>query len=239
MTDAARNGIFRFYPGWVNGNATTNTNVTSTTTPAGVGAGQIAVVDAIGNPLRPTTNPNGTPYTGQLTCISVFGPIKADGTPFTPADCPDGTIITGTWDSRRPVMDTTGYIAKVLGVMPRANYFGTGDGLNQAGYRFTRTRRGNQGAAVTIGTDSETDRKQINLKIDQNFNANHKLAANWSYERNDTFSDQPNWPDGIPYFTQRYPQVFTANLTSTLSPVLLNEGTLRHSIQQGEHRRPA
>ena len=224
MTDAARNGIFRFFPGWVNGNSTTNTTVSSTTSPAGVGAGQIAVVDAIGNPLRPTTNPNGTPYTGQLTCISVFGPIKADGTPFTPADCPDGTIITGTWDSRRPVMDTTGYIAKVLGVMPRANYFGTGDGLNQAGYRFTRTRRGNQGAAVTIGTDSETDRKQINLKIDQNFNANHKLAANWSYERNDTFSDQPNWPDGIPYFTQRYPQVFTANLTSTLSPVLLNEG---------------
>jgi len=224
MTDAARNGIFRFYPGWVNGNAGQNTTISSTTTPTGVGAGRTAVVDFQGNPLRPTTNPNGTPYTGQLTCISVFGTIKADGTPFTPADCPGGTILNGTWDSRRPVMDTTGYIAKVLGKMPQANYFGTGDGLNTAGYRFTRTRRGNQGANVTIGTDSETDRKQINLKIDQNFNANHKLAANWSYERNDTYSDVPNWPDGIPYFTQRYPQVFTANLTSTLSPTLLNEG---------------
>jgi hypothetical protein len=115
------------------------------------------------------------------------------------------------------VADPTGYIAKVLGKMPVANYFGTGDGLNQVGYRFLRTRRGNQGAAVTIGTDSETDRKNLNLKIDHNFTSNHKLAANWSYERNDTYRDQPNWPDGIPYFTRRYPQVFTANFTSTLS----------------------
>ena len=120
-------------------------------------------------------------------------------------------------------MDPTGYISKVIGKMPKANYWGAGDGLNTAGYRFLRTRRGNSGAAVTIGTDSETDRKQINLKIDHNFTSNHKLAANWSYERNDTYSDQPNWPDGIPYFTQRYPQVFTANFTSTLSPSLLNE----------------
>ena len=37
MTDAARNGIFRFYPGWVNGNATQNTNVSSTTSPASWG----------------------------------------------------------------------------------------------------------------------------------------------------------------------------------------------------------
>jgi hypothetical protein len=230
MTDSARNGIFRFFPGWNNGNAQSNTAITSTTTPAGTGAGTIAVVDFAGNPKAPTTFPNGTPYTGQLTCISVFGNIKADGTPFTGADCPGGTIIAGTWDSRRPVMDTTGYIAKILSKMPKANYFGAGgqgtafDGLNNAAYRFVRTRRGNQGAAVTIGTDSETDRKQLNLKIDQNFNASHKLAANWSYERNDTYSDQPNWPDGIPYFTQRYPQVFTANLTSTLSSSLLNEG---------------
>ena len=231
MTDQARNGIFRFFPGWNSGNAQSATTITSTTTPAGTGAGTTAVVDFAGNPVTPATFPNGSPYTGQLTCISVFGNFKADGTPVNAAaDCPGGNLITGTWDSRRPVMDPTGYIAKILDKMPKANYFGAGgqgtafDGLNNAAYRFLRTRRGNSGAAVTIGTDTETDRKQINLKIDQNFTANHKLAANWSYERNDTFSDLPNWPDGIPYYTQRYPQVFTANMTSTLSSSLLNEG---------------
>ena len=121
-------------------------------------------------------------------------------------------------------MDPTGYVAKILTKMPKANNFTTGDGLNYANYRYLRTRRGNSGGAVTIGTDTETDRKQINLKIDQNFTANHKLGVSWSYERNDTFNDQPNWPDGLPYYTQRYPQVFTANLTSTLSSSLLNEG---------------
>ena len=90
MTDAARNGIFRFFPGWNNGNAQSNTAITSTTTPAGTGAGTIAVVDFAGNPVAPATFPNGAPYTGQLTCMSVFGNIKADGTPFTGADCPGG-----------------------------------------------------------------------------------------------------------------------------------------------------
>jgi hypothetical protein len=224
MTPQARNGIFRFFPGWTSGNADANTNVSSTTNNGGNGTGTIAVVDFAGNPVRPTTFPNGQPYTAQLTCISVFGSVKFDGTPATAADCPGGNLITGNWDSRRPVSDPTGYIAKIMTKMPEANYFATGDGLNQVGYRFLRGRRGNSGAAVTIGTDTNTDRKQINLKIDQNFNANHKLAANWSYERNETFSDVPNWPDGLPYITQRYPQVFTANMTSTLSSSLLNEG---------------
>jgi hypothetical protein len=224
MTEPARNGIFRFFPGWENGDAEEDLDIDSTTNNGGNGTGQRSVVDYAGNPVRPPTFPNGQPYTGQLTCISVFGTIKADGTPATAADCPGGNLITGVWDSRRPVMDPTGYIAKIMTKMPAPNYFATGDGLNTAGYRFLRGRRGNQGAAVTIGTDTNTDRKQINLKIDQNFNSNHKLAANWSYERNDTFSDVPNWPEGLPYFTQRYPQVFTANMTSTLSSSLLNEG---------------
>jgi hypothetical protein len=224
MTDTARNGIFRFFPAWFSGNADSATSVSSTTNNAGFGSGTFPVVDAQGNPRAPTTFPNGQPYTAQLTCISVFGTIKADGTPFTAADCPGGNAITGKWDSRRPAMDSTGYIAKIIAKMPKANYFQTGDGLNQAAYRFLRGRRGNQGANVTIGTDTETNRKQFNLKIDQNFNASHKLAANWSYEQNETFSDVPNWPEGLPYVTQRFPQVFTANMTSTLSSSLLNEG---------------
>src|SRR5205823_5837122 len=49
MTDSARQGIFRYFDGWNNGNAQQNTTST--------GANPIiAVVDALGNPRTPATN---------------------------------------------------------------------------------------------------------------------------------------------------------------------------------------
>ena len=67
LTDCARNGIFRYWEGWGNGNTLTPTTTTGVPT--------IASVDSFGNPLRPATNPNGTPYSGQLRYNSVFGPL--------------------------------------------------------------------------------------------------------------------------------------------------------------------
>src|SRR6185369_15085048 len=73
LTDCARNGIFRYWEGWGNGNILTQTNG-SATTPL------IASVDSSGNPVRPqyapgglpsTSNPTGTPYAGQLRYFSV------------------------------------------------------------------------------------------------------------------------------------------------------------------------
>src|SRR3989454_11924828 len=58
LTDCARNGIFRYWEGWANGNTLQPTTTT--------GVATIASVDSFGNPLRPATNPHGTPYTGQL-----------------------------------------------------------------------------------------------------------------------------------------------------------------------------
>src|SRR5206468_12217397 len=58
LTPCARNGIFRYYPGWVNGNI-----FTPPPPPTTAGNQSRAVVDVAGNPVRPTTNPNGTPYT--------------------------------------------------------------------------------------------------------------------------------------------------------------------------------
>jgi len=109
-------------------------------------------------------------------------------------------------------MDTTGYIAKILKEMPHANNFavtqtiagvttGVGDGLNTAAYRYVRGRHGNQGANVTTGTDLNTDRWQFNGKVDHNFNAREKLSGAWTYEKNQTDSDVPNWPDQIAYTT--------------------------------------
>src|SRR5204863_984770 len=50
MTDAARNGLFRYYTGWNAGNTGTATLFTGTNP-------IIASVDAGGNPLKPTYNP--------------------------------------------------------------------------------------------------------------------------------------------------------------------------------------
>src|SRR5262249_14259599 len=125
MTDAARQGIFRYFEGWNNGANTagnnTNGGFNAATTATGTNP-SIAVVNLDGSPKRPLTNPGldqtpaTNPYTGQLRCFSVFGNVKVDGTPFTPADCPGGTAITNgsAWDSFRPTLDNTGYIKMVL-----------------------------------------------------------------------------------------------------------------------------
>jgi hypothetical protein len=67
LTECARNGIFRYWEGWGNGNIQTATN-TSAAAPV------IASVDSFGNPLRPATNPNGTPYTGSCASSAYSAP---------------------------------------------------------------------------------------------------------------------------------------------------------------------
>lgn len=104
LTDCARNGIFRYWEGWGNGNTLTPTN-TSAAAPV------IASVDPAGNPVKPATNPNGSAYTGQLRYFSVFGPVT---TPPTRPDCSDAVISGAPWDARRPVQDTSGMTQRYL-----------------------------------------------------------------------------------------------------------------------------
>src|SRR5262245_56767973 len=79
LTPCARNGIFRYFDGWNNGNATQVTQPSGNTPIT-------AVVDGLGNPLTPSRNPNDSPFSGQLRFASVFGPLT--NTP-TRADCSD------------------------------------------------------------------------------------------------------------------------------------------------------
>src|SRR5687768_4586651 len=69
LTPCARKGIFRYFDGWNNGNALQVTTQPGNSTPT------IAVVDRLGNPQQPAANPNGTPFTGQLRYVSVFGAL--------------------------------------------------------------------------------------------------------------------------------------------------------------------
>jgi hypothetical protein len=122
-TESAKQGIFRYYPGWNPANAgQTGVNGCNLSTPGTNGT--YFSVDNLGNPLPSVPNPVCGP--GQaagstsslapvtLRCFSVFGNQKYDWrnnvmVAVDPAaDCAGGTFIPGpantlsTWDLRRP-----------------------------------------------------------------------------------------------------------------------------------------
>jgi hypothetical protein len=235
LTPTARLGIFRYFTGWNPiGWNTTSTGVVSPSFPLSATAQSQATavaVDLNGNPVAPKFNYDGSPYTGHLVCFSVFGNQRLDTAgamvPFTPADCPGGTIATpssGTaWDPLRTIGDTTGYQQKILSMTPLPNYYGGGDGLNIAQYQFQQHRSGSNSLNAEVGADNNVNTKQINLKIDHNFTAKHKLAVSWSYQHDDSDANLPGYPDGISGSITRRPYVLTANFTSTLGANLVNE----------------
>jgi hypothetical protein len=260
LSDAARQGIFRYWEGWAPVNANAGFTGTGLT-----GANPTTrSVDDKGNPLLPYTSAsgntpvwaNGSTYTGRLICFSVFGNLKMDGSPFGAADCPGGVDskgnaytgaailppANGVWDAKRPVSNPNGYIAKVLELMPHANDFstaasvfgvltGTGDGLNSGAFRWIRGRKGQSSNEAVVGSSSFTNRKQINIKIDQNLQ-NHRFSGNWSYQMDNSTDNVAAWPDGLSGLAIRRPQTFTASDTWTLGPSLLNEARFGLNINK-------
>jgi hypothetical protein len=245
LTDAARQGIFRYFDNWNSGDA----RQTAPTFPANPATATIAVVDTAGNPLVgggiiPPKNPDGSPYTGSLRCFSVFGNVKLDGSTFGQSDCPGGIPMTGpAWDSVRTKADPTGYVGKLLAAMPHANYFYQGtaayDGLNVAAFRWTRHANGTSGSAGQGGTAPDTiGRKQINVKIDHNMSAKHRLSGSWSLQHDFNDENLPNWPGGFNGNSLRKPQVLTVNFISTLSEAMVNEVRYGLSYQYNEVNPP-
>jgi hypothetical protein len=66
-------------------------------------------------------------------------------------------------------------------------------------------------------------RKQINVRIDHNFNTRHRIGVGWTLQRDSNDDNLPSWPGGFFGKSLRRPQVLTANFTSTLSASLVNE----------------
>src|SRR5262245_45309208 len=126
LTPCARNGIFRYFTDWNNGNISANTPTVPTTSATAA----TPVVDSLGNPKAPATMRNGTPYTGTLQYYSVFGQLPAN-LPAANADCSNiAALVTPNtaWDSNRSNLDPTGFSKKLLDQMPRPNSFDGGDG---------------------------------------------------------------------------------------------------------------
>ena len=174
------------------------------------------MVDQAGNPVAPTTNPNGTPHNGILRYASVFGPLA--NAPTRP-DCSDAVVQGAAWDPQRSRW-ITGYVKKVLGVMPAVNNWEIGEGLNTAGSRWVKSTRGGQNR---FGFGAADVRKQLNVKLDHNFNAKNKISGTWSFEKVKADYATRVWPTGYDGISHRQPQVLTINFTSTLSPSLIDE----------------
>jgi hypothetical protein len=182
LTNEARQGIFRFFPGADNRNAL-QTNPT---------------VDRNGNPVRPAT------ATGDLRSINLF-----------------------TLDPLRTGFDPSGYIQKViLARMPQPNDFTVGDGLNTAGIRFARHIYGlDTNIQETV---DRNNRNQYNVRIDHNFNSNHKFSFVYQLENSENMADAQGihaWPGAETFDGQnnKYPRVYNFSLVSTLSTRTVNE----------------
>src|SRR5262249_18392447 len=125
------------------------------------------------------------------------------------------------WCAGTPV----GLAQKFLDLMPHANRFQGGDGLNTAQHQWLRRARGavissSSANNLVSGSDTDTDRQQINVKFDHQFNPRHKAAVNYSYEWIDVYA-AATWPGGYSPQLIRRPQVLAFNITSTLTPRLL------------------
>ncbi len=252
LTDTARMGIYRYWQGYNPVGWNPSATLANPSFPQQATTASLIAVDASGNPVRPiadptspTANPAGAgfiPYTGNLICFSVFGTQRLDSNgnmvPFTQNDCAGGNAIIPTgraaWDNFRPSFDSSGLIQKFLKVTPHANYFGALDGLNGAQLRWVRGRSGDinalNGVATTIaggsnvGSSAFVNRKQLNIKIDHNFTSNHKVAASYTLQRDDSADNCGNYPGSVCGGTLRRPHTLTINATSTLSSRLVNEG---------------
>lgn len=139
-------------------------------------------VDLNGNPIQPAN------ATGPLQVVSVFGR-----------------------DPNRLVADPKGVIAKQLGLIPLPNNFRAGDGLNTAGFTWSRP--------------FPTDYGLYEGRIDHLFNVKHRISLVLTHQAYNSFNvafpqnfpTVPGSPD--PTETTQY----STALTSVLKPSVLNE----------------
>ena len=84
-------------------------------------------------------------------------------------------------------------------------------------------------------------RKQINFKLDHNFNASHKAAATYTYERSEGGANLMTWPDTFRGAVTGSRRHLSVTFTSTLSPTLVNEarvGMRRQGTEVERANRP-
>jgi len=199
FTDMAKAGIFRYWPGVDNLNA-------SQVNPS---------VDRNGNPITPAG------ATGPLSAIGLFGSCNFNGQAV-----PNCRPYTG--DPLRPGISSSGFIKEELSRMPSPNQFTsagllTGDGLNTAITNFVRRQ---DGLDLTNGNGDEVNRDQYNARIDHSFNSRHRLSLIGTNEKtwgSATQAGLRNWPNSFDGLAVKRPVVYSIQLSSTLTSSMLNQ----------------
>jgi hypothetical protein len=197
-TDMAKAGIFRYWPGVDNQNA----------------SGNNPGVDINGNPIPPAG------ATGPLSAIGLFGSCNYQGQPV-----PNCKVFN---DPLRSSISSVPFIQETLRRMPSPNQFTssgnlTGDGLNTAIVRFVRRQ---DGFDLTNGNGDEVNRDQYNLRIDHNFNSKHKISLIGTNEHTWGTATQAGlraWPQGFDGLAVKRPVVYSIQVSSTLSSSMLNQ----------------
>jgi len=238
LTPCARKGVFRYYDNWNNGRFSQSLSVAANNPIAPVVEANglptpppallPSMLDADGNPVN-DTDPDAPnyyqPHNGELRMYSVFGPLLNPPDP-TDYDCSEFNPLTDVdWsdpnDPYRNEVDPTGFIDMFMSYMPETNdYEASGDGLNTAGARWTRTTAG---ADNMYGIGEDNNRKQFNIKIDHHFNDSYSISGSWSFEKGWADNNYAVWPEGYGGRTERQPQVMTLNFNSMFSPTFFNE----------------
>ena len=149
-------------------------------------------VDANGNPVRPEL------ATGDLQTIDLFTDVN---------------------DPFRTGISQNAYLQETFRRMPMPNDFTVGDGLNTAGHNWVRRTSGQDNAA---GTSQNTNRDNLNIRLDYQATANNSVSFVMSREANFNADAQPTWPGGLAGAQNRDPRIYTATWTSTVSPTVLN-----------------
>jgi hypothetical protein len=211
-TDMAKAGIFRYWPGQDNQNA----------------SGANPSVDLNGNPRIPN-GVTSAPFVtdpSQPAAIGLFGSCNYKGAPV-----PNCKTFS---DPNRTSVSTVKFLQEQFSRMPSPNRFtssGTlsGDGLNTAIISFVRRQ---DGLDQTNGNSDEINRDQYNARIDHNFNSKQKLSLIGTHEKTWGTATQaglrpfPNAYDGLAI---KRPVVYSIQLTSTLSSTMLNQLRLSKS----------
>jgi hypothetical protein len=249
-TNCAKKGIFRYFDGYMSGNfqQTDPTQIGSAnreSSPLTIRTVEADGAPRIGQLTQPAYMGPNAGAVSKLHAYSVFGPFIGAGAswnPETDPNCKQVPLVTdksnlqgynqidpawvnylssgSAWDTYRD-RDATGYVGKFLDLVPSPNNFDTGDGLNTAGYRWTRR---NIGVDNIYGLGEAPQRKQINFRVDHNFNSRHRASVSYIYERDTGEDAMPSLPkNSYGGALDRTPQTLSASLTSTLKPMLLNE----------------
>jgi hypothetical protein len=144
-------------------------------------------------------------------------------------------LFTDVNDPFRRGISTNAYWRTVLNEMPLPNDYTTGDGLNVAGYRWSRALNG-LGGGNAAGNNNNRD--QLNLRFDYQVNTPNKLTFTVSREENWGVTENllSTWPDGFNGTNQYFPNLWTAAWTSAVSSTVLNEFRIGRK-QTSYHRR--